>query len=499
MRRGIIALAIAAGACLLPAAAAMAAAAATPIPTMTPPVTVVPSAGLPPQVSVNRSNANLAVATFQGRVFLVFRTAKWQIADDNARLYVVSSADQVHWRYEGMFTYGRDLREPRFLVWQGHLFLYFALLGSDPAAFQPGGELATQYQAPGQWTKPTRIIPIDDFIAWSYKIHDGRPYMLGYTGGGGTFQPNPPPKHVYWMTTEDGFSWHAVNPAQPIVYTGQCGETDFAFLPGSGEMVTACQTEEVDSLGWGAKVCTAPASATWQWTCRGDPRRLDSPYVFVDNGHVYVIARRQPNFGGNYDLAMHNLPDTDAQFAAYDGAYAATTKRCSLWTIDPATRDFAPLVDVPGTGDTCYPQIIEQPNHQYLVYNYTSPLDTDQPWITALTVGTTEIYHQTLAFPTATTTAPTTTAPPTCPARRTMRFALVRDRRDPIVAVTVTLGRRQVLRRRGRDLRRVVVRGVRPNDQVRIVTRSAKGVTRTVTRGFVACRLVRRHTALRRR
>ena len=63
-----------------------------------------------------------------------------------------------------------------------------------------------------------------------------------------------------------------------------------------------------------------------------------------------LIARRQPNFDGSYDLARHDLPDTDAQFAAYDGAYASTTKRCALWSIDPATRTFRPLVDVPGTG-----------------------------------------------------------------------------------------------------------------------------------------------------
>ena len=58
---------------------------------------------------------------------------------------------------------------------------------------------------------------------------------------------------------------------------------------------------------------------------------------------------------------------------------------------------------MPGTGDTCYPEIIEQPDHHYLVYNYTSPLDTDQPWITALTVGNTLIYRQTLTFPSTAT------------------------------------------------------------------------------------------------
>src|SRR4051794_38156349 len=70
------------------------------IPHQTAPITVVPSAGLPAKVQVDRSNANLAVAHYRGRYFLVFRTAKWQIADDNTRLYVVSSRDQVHWRFE---------------------------------------------------------------------------------------------------------------------------------------------------------------------------------------------------------------------------------------------------------------------------------------------------------------------------------------------------------------------------------------------------------------
>jgi hypothetical protein len=462
------------------------AAAAAPMPAMTPPVTVVPSDGLPSEVKVDASNANLSVAPFQGRIFLVFRTAKWQIADDNARLYVVSSADQVHWRFEGVFTYNRDLREPRLLVWHGHLYLYFALLGSNAAAFEPGRTLGTQWQAPGKWTKPKRIIPIDDFIAWSVKLHQGRPYMLGYTGGGGTFQPNPPPKYVYWLTTADGFNWHPVNAAHPIVYTGQCGETDFAFLPADGSMVTACQTEEVDSLGWCAKVCTAPAAATWQWTCRGDPRRLDSPFVFVDSGNVYVIARRQPNFGGDYDLHLPTLPDIDAQFAAYDAAYAATTKRCALWSIDPATRTFAPLVDVPGTGDTCYPSIIEQPNNHYLVYKYTSPLDTDPPWGTALTVGRTLIYRHTLSFPNTPAHGPTASG---CPALRTIRLRLQARRGDRVVAVTVTLGGRRVLSRTGHRLKRVVIGRVRPYDTIVVVTRSAKHVTRRTSRRSIACRL----------
>lgn len=365
-------------------------------PRMSAPVTVVPSDGLPPRVVVNRSNANLSVTRYRHRVFMVFRTAIWQIADD-ATLYVVSSRDQVHWRFEGSFNYDRDLREPRLLAWRGKLFLYFALLGSNPAQFEPGGFLETRRISRGRWTKPRQVLQ-NDFIPWAVKVHEGRPYMLGYTGGGGTFQPDPPDKHVYWLTTEDGFNWHPVNDRRPIVYTGQCGETDFAFRR-NGSLVTACQTEQVDDLGWGAKVCTAPARDTSDWTCRGDTRRLDSPFVFTYGRRVYVIARRQPNFGGEYDLHYDYLPDTDAQFAAYDGAYASTTKRCSLWGIDPRARTFDPIVDVPGWGDTCYPSIIRRRHGRFLVYNYTTPLDgPDEPWLPALTGDRTLIYRMVLRF-----------------------------------------------------------------------------------------------------
>jgi hypothetical protein len=375
-----------------------AAASAAASPSVAPPVTVVPSAGLPPQVVDNRSNNNVHVTRHDGRLYMVFRTAKWHIASEDAVLYVVSSRDQRHWRFEGKFSYGRDLREARLLSWRGRLYLYFALLGANPAQFEPGGTMATREISPGRWTTPRRIL-FDDFIPWAVKLHDGRPYMLGYTGGGGTFQPNPPDKKVYWLTSEDGFNWHAVDRRRPVVYTGQCGETDFAFRH-DGSLVTACQTENDDKLGWGAKVCTAPAGDTARWTCRGDRRRLDSPFVFTHGGDVYVIARRQPNFDGNYDLGYDFLPDHNAQFAAYDGLYAGTTKRCALWKIDPRTRRFNPLVDIPGQGDTCYPALVRDGPDRYLIYNYTSPLDgPDEPWATALVHGPTLIYRTTLTFP----------------------------------------------------------------------------------------------------
>ncbi|HEV2686868.1 MAG TPA: hypothetical protein VGW79_09535, partial [Actinomycetota bacterium] len=212
---------------LLPAALAVPGGArAGQLPSFSPPVQVVPSSGLPPQVKDNRSNNNVHTVWHAGRLYMVFRTGIVHIATSDTALYVVSSVDQIHWRFEGSFSYGTDLREARLMSWRGHLFLYFARLGANPASFAPGGTMATEYLGPGRWVAPRRIL-FDDFIPWAVKLHKGIPYMLGYTGGGGTFTPNPPAKKVFWLTTRDGFNWHAVDPKRPVVYQGQCGETDF--------------------------------------------------------------------------------------------------------------------------------------------------------------------------------------------------------------------------------------------------------------------------------
>lgn len=157
-------------------------------PVLTPAVTVVPSDGLPPEVVDNRSNNNVHVISHAGRLYMVFRTAKWHIASEDAKLYVVSSSDQRRWRFEGEFQYGRDLREARLLSWHGHLYLYFALLGANPAQFEPGGTMATVQLAPGRWTPPRRILQ-DDFIPWAVKVHKGVPYMLGYTAAAAPSHP----------------------------------------------------------------------------------------------------------------------------------------------------------------------------------------------------------------------------------------------------------------------------------------------------------------------
>jgi hypothetical protein len=76
-----------------------------------------------------------------------------------------------------------------------------------------------------------------------------------------------------------------------------------------------------------------------------------------------------------------------------------------------------------------------------------------------------------------------------CPARRAMVFRLRRFHGHPITRVKVYVGRRLIMTRRGRSLRRVVVPGLpgRARHKVRVFEYTRKGFARKVTRTVRGC------------
>jgi hypothetical protein len=113
--------------------------------------------------------------------------------------------------------------------------------------------------------------------------------------------------------------------------------------------------------------------------------------MFRCGEHVLLVARRQLAFAGRYDLGWHQ-PAPPARTTLYHFLYWVTRKRTSVWSIDPDTLDVHHLVDLPGSGDTCFPGIVSAGDGVFTIYNYTSPLDgLDRPWVLGQ-VGRTQIY-----------------------------------------------------------------------------------------------------------
>ena len=358
---------------------------------------LVPSEDLPDEISVQNGNNNLDVAYHDGRVFFAFRSAPNHFASSAAVINVISSADHQDWAFEARFELGTDLREPRFLSWNGDLFLYFAVLGENPFAFEPQGTQLSQYLSPGDWTEPESVLETG-FMPWRARVLDDTPYLIGYTGGENIYEAGTEEIAVRWLTTSDGRAWSAAVPGHEAVLTGGSSETDFTFLA-DGTLIAVARNEEGDDDGFGSKICRASPDDLGSWECAADPRKYDSPLVFRHGDTVYLIARRNVTESGNFDLGYDDR-SLDDQFQAYQLDYWVAPKRCSLWEVDPDTLSVEYVLDLPSRGDTCFASILPLNPYNYLVFNYTSPLEGDDvSWVDGQS-GPTLIYTLVLTMPT---------------------------------------------------------------------------------------------------
>lgn len=368
----------------------------TALPTVRSLSVVAPDASMPPEVVSQDAHNNLDIIDHDGRLFFAFRTAPSHFASPDTVLYVVSTTDEQSWRYEGRFAIGTDLREPRFLSWDDRLWLYFAELGDSPVDFKPEGSWATEWLGPEQWTEPQPLY-MDGFIPWRTRIVDGKPLIIGYTGGENIYDVNGEPISIHLLTTSDGLTLTPALDSGPILDEGGGSETDFAVL-NDGSLVAVQRDEAGSDTGWGSRICSAPAGDWANLTCKGDPRKYDSPLVFMHNDRVWLIGRRNITDDGHYDLGMDDLTPQE-QALQYQLDYWQNPKRCSLWEVDPYSLTVSFVLDLPSKGDTCFASALPRGDDSWLVYNYSSPIDGPElSWLEGQN-GETWIYRLILDFP----------------------------------------------------------------------------------------------------
>ncbi|WP_426574658.1 sialidase family protein [Aquihabitans sp. McL0605] len=345
---------------------------------------VVPGPGLPPGLELGRSNNNLDAVRHDGRLWLATRTAPTHYASAAARLLVLVSDDEGEtWVLDRTVAMGRDVREPRLVPWQGRLLLYWFSAGTSGTRFQPDriwvSERAVADQGDGApWTDPVAVSP-PDCVVWRVRPAGGRLLMTLYRGAGALFTAHPVPLTVELWASDDGIAWGPADPAQPVVHHGGA-EAEPIELP-DGRLLAVVRKEGPEG-GWGSDLAVADASAIARWRLRHDPRKFDSPLLFLSAGVPYLVARRQVAFGGRYDLGLRWLPDglrTKVNLLAY----VLTPKRTAVHRIDPDALTATWLGDLPSAGDTSFAaEVPTADGHGHLVFNYSSPVRHRWwPWV----------------------------------------------------------------------------------------------------------------------
>lgn len=361
---------------------------------------VVPGTGLPVDLVVQAANNNLDVTLHDGRWWLAFRTAPNHFASGDVQMHVVSSADQVHWTWEGTFDRDTDLREPQLVSWRGDLYLHFAVLGDEPTDFSPQGAMWTRRTGPGTWEEPAWHA-LDGLIPWRIKPVGDALHLFGYTGGENVYDADGEPVVVHWLSSYDGIAWQPAHAdVGSAILTGGGSETDAVTLA-DGTVVAVVRNEAGTDGSFGSRICRGEAASPARWECLDDPRKYDSPLLFEHDGRVWLIARRSLDNDGLYDLGLDDLDD-ESQYLQYQLAWWQSPKRCSLWSVDAVERSVSHVLDLPSAGDTCFPEAVPDGPDAWWVYNYSSPLDGTEPaWFEGQT-GPTQIRRTRLTWqPTA--------------------------------------------------------------------------------------------------
>lgn len=357
---------------------------------------VVPGEGLPAGVRLGASNNNLdAIRHADGYVYLAFRTAPHHFASPETAIYVVRSRDERTWSLEARFALGTDLREPRLLSLGDKVFLYVSRLGKNALAFEPQGMSLAERRTDGTWSDLEPMGP-PGIMGWRVRRWGSTPVFLVYSGGDTIYDMSTPNLNVELWKSGDGRNWSPYDPARPSVYAGGGSEAD-AVLGDDGTLYGVIRNEAGDATGWGSKVCRAPAGDIAAWNCRSDPRKFDSPFMFWHDGEAYLIARRNLNGSGEYDLGTG--PGRTLRTIWNQVSYSLSPKRTALWRYVQGEDRFAWILDLPSRGDCCFPAVLEgESPEERIVYDYSCALDgPDVAWLRGQR-GETFVFRHVLRF-----------------------------------------------------------------------------------------------------
>jgi hypothetical protein len=305
-------------------------------------------------------NSNTDMIQWQDRLYLAYVSSPYHFGNDKSVLHVKTSSDLGRiWAEVDTFNpAGEDIRDPKFAVIGGRLFLY-ALKNTSFVA-EPYLSVYSYTEDGLTWTSFQAVEGLDGWLFWRPKTQDGITFYNA----------------AYWhehglsvlLKTTDGINWEIVS---TIHSGGRNDETEVEFMP-NGDLLATARLEYGgfadgafgDPHGSTLITISTPPYTSWTDLLESEVTRLDGPYLFTYQGRIYGVGRYQVGLGQSGLLT--------------DQGSVLARKRTSLFEIRP--EGLAYLTDLPSAGDTAYEGLVIIGDTAYISY-YTSPIDHDYAWI----------------------------------------------------------------------------------------------------------------------
>ena len=340
-------------------------------------------------VAFGRSNNNVSIAIHNGRLFVAMRTGKTHFASKHTQLHILSTSDFKNWRKELSFANKTDFREPFLIVMNDTLRFFCFEAGTKMTAFEPKKISQFNY-IDEKWSEPKNILSLGE-VHWDMKNRMDTTWFSSYIGS--HYQLDGPSN----VQLKFGFFDKESQAKQEPVYIGGVSETAFEFDKDTN-LWAITRLEDGDETGFGSHVVFADKQDkyAWEFPKLADPNCYMSPKMFRHQNEIYLIARKQ--LGKQpFGRAKRTLSWRKQRLKNWV-RFSLTPKTTALYRIESKTRTVKWVMDLPGTGDTAFPSIQRLNDHQFLIANYSSPLNKKKrPWLFGQ-LGKTGIYLILLEF-----------------------------------------------------------------------------------------------------
>lgn len=332
-------------------------------------------------LQIMKGKDNLDLISHQGEFYLAFRTAPTHFASEKTLLQILRSQNGTEWLHESTIQMNSDLREPRFLSINNDLFFYFLKAGTDWTKFEPQNIYLMERTGSG-WTSPQKALE-PGYIPWRIRNHNGKAYLSIYNGKD-LYENNHEGK-ISLFESADGKDWKKLKLEISAPYAE---ELEFIF-DDEGELWGTVRFE-----GQGGGI--VHSKDLEHFTLKRTLEKYDSALLLKHENELYLIARR--NVDGKVDHSPDFLPDSLRRTFNLI-RYSLTAKRTAIYHLNKEKIEIEHLFDLPSQGDTAYPALVRCDENQYLLYNYSSPLeeDLDYPWFQGQ-ISETNIYMQMITF-----------------------------------------------------------------------------------------------------
>lgn len=347
------------------------------------------------RTGICQHNENVDMIRWKGDIYLIHRTARSQILGPNSSMHIYRSTDEgasftdvatllaPAAESEGntdtgdggyLVPSGRDLRDPSFYIAGDKLFVK-ALTRLPVTSARDSGVNTIAVEAHStDGTHWTDIVPMGPptWSFWRIQEYKGVYYNAAYHDGD---------SEVSLFTSTDGVTWtqgasvYAKAEDTPL-------ETELTFMP-SGRLLALVRTDGASDQLFGdsdermTQVCWSDAPPYASFHCDAPLKgvRLDGPFSFIEDGRLFVMARKHLGVQDTKRTALYELTGN------LEGGPLAAKE----------------LFEIPSAGDTSYAGGVKLKSGAWLFSWYSGNVALDEPWLTGM-LNATDIWMGTVEF-----------------------------------------------------------------------------------------------------